>query len=161
MEMALSSFCKDPFTWVVDSSEIYVVILYLTDQRRNKFQDNNIMCIVVSCVNYYYRLTYWLTDCSHRRYWLLATKNELANNSCLGSTANCSSGSTGRMSFSGRSFFSNMSFGKRKPFLNIRLVPIKLRRNICMRLCRSRWLILEAFYLFLIEHNTIIILIGN
>ncbi|XP_022174550.1 uncharacterized protein LOC111036724 isoform X1 [Myzus persicae] len=56
----------------------------------------------------------------YKRYWLLATKNELANNSCLGSTPNCNSGSTGRMSFSGRSFFSNMSFGKRKPFLNIR-----------------------------------------
>lgn len=69
--------------------------------------------IVISCNARY---------CSHRRYWLLTTKNELANNSCLGSTTNCSSGSTGRMSFSGRSFFSNMSFGKRKPFMNIRLV---------------------------------------
>lgn len=103
-------------------------------------------------------------DYSHRRYWLLATKNELANNSCLGSTANCSSGSTGRMSFSGRSFFSNMSFGKRKPFLNIRLVTIhiiKLKRNIRLRLWGSRRFILDAIYLSrnsintydLIDHN--------
>jgi len=91
------------------------------DKSKKKIIVRTLICVKCYRV-YYYHLTSNTWDCSYRRYWLLATKNELANNSCLGSTVNCSSGSTGRMSFSGRSFFSNMSFGKRKPFLNIRLV---------------------------------------
>lgn len=73
---------------------------------------------------YDYNVTYVKRYCC-RRYWLLTAKNEMANStSGLGDSTTHGTGSTGRMSFSGRSIFSNLSFGKRKPFLNIRSVRL-------------------------------------
>ncbi|XP_050440401.1 uncharacterized protein LOC126845652 isoform X2 [Adelges cooleyi] len=59
----------------------------------------------------------------YKRYWLLIAKEEMANsNSGLGDVCSKRSNkSTNQLrSFSGRSFFSNMSFSNRRPFLNIR-----------------------------------------
>lgn len=46
----------------------------------------------------------------------------MANNSSGLSDVNIHRSGSTAMSFSGRSLFSNLSFGKRKPFLNIRFV---------------------------------------
>jgi len=108
-----------PMSSIYIYTSTYVIPIIYLCQKSQIAINNHFKCtICVLC----YIITIIAID--HRRYWLLTAKNELANKSCQGSTANCSSGSTGRMSFSGRSFFSNMSFGKRKPFLNIRLVFI-------------------------------------
>ncbi|XP_050521456.1 uncharacterized protein LOC126894461 isoform X2 [Daktulosphaira vitifoliae] len=62
----------------------------------------------------------------YKRYWLLITKNELAN--CSSGLSNATiersnNGSTIR-SLTGRSFFSDISFNRLKPFMNIR-VPVE------------------------------------
>lgn len=61
-----------------------------------------------------------------RRYWLLTAKNEMANHGSGLSDVNTHRSGSTAISFSGRSLFSNMSFGKRKPFLNIRSVAVHI-----------------------------------